>query len=78
MLTCNGNKLQTYTGKIFDFNDIRPEVIDIIDIAHALSNVCRWGGHCSKFYSVAEHSILCSYLAAQEFPEDYKLQNIAQ
>ena len=74
MLTCDGNKLQTYTGKIFDFNDIRPEVIDIIDIAHALSNVCRWGGHCSKFYSVAEHSILCSYLAAQEFPEDYKLQ----
>jgi len=73
-ITCDGNKLQTYTGKIFDFNDIRPEAIDIIDIAHALSNVCRWGGHCSKFYSVAEHSVLCSYLAAQEFPEDLKLQ----
>ena len=73
-ITCDGNKIQTYTGKVFDFNDIRPESIDMVDIAHALSNVCRWGGHCSKFYSVAEHSVLCSYLAAQEFPEDKKLQ----
>lgn len=28
-----------------------------IDIIRALANVCRWGGACTPFYSVAEHSV---------------------
>lgn len=47
--------VQTYTGKRFFVEDPRPEDICIKDIAHALSMVCRFGGHCSRFYSVAEH-----------------------
>jgi len=50
--------ITTYTGKKFFFNDITPEQIDIFDIAHALSMLCRFTGHIHQFYSVAQHSLL--------------------
>ena len=52
------NWLETYTGLRFDLPIPRPEQIDIRDIAHALSLLCRFNGHCSRFYSVAEHCVL--------------------
>jgi uncharacterized protein len=52
------NWMQTFTGRKVDLEYPRPEDIDIRDIAHALSQICRYGGHCHKFYSVAEHSLL--------------------
>ena len=55
-----GNWIQTYTGKLMYPLDPRPEEIDIVDIAHALSNVCRFNGHCNAFYSVAQHSVFVS------------------
>lgn len=56
------NTMRTYSGIIVDILD--PEITDInrADIAHALSMICRFNGHTSKFYSVAEHSILVSEL----------------
>lgn len=50
-----GDWMQTYTGKQFWPLDPRPEDVDILDIAHALSMLCRYGGHSNRFYSVAEH-----------------------
>lgn len=50
--------LNTATGKRFDFNDPKPEDIDIVDIAVALSHQCRYAGHTRKHWSVARHSIL--------------------
>ncbi|KKN66001.1 hypothetical protein LCGC14_0475930 [marine sediment metagenome] len=47
--------IRTYTGKRFNVFEPTPEVIDIRDIAHALSNTCRFGGHLTEFFSVAEH-----------------------
>lgn len=53
-----GDWMQTFTGRQFWPLDPRPEEIHIEDIAHALSLQCRYAGHCRKFYSVAEHSVL--------------------
>ena len=54
---------QTYTGKRFEFSgEIDPETICIEDIAHSLAMQCRYNGHIKVFYSVAEHSVVMSYL----------------
>jgi len=51
-------EIKTNSGIMFDFDDPRPEMVCVSDIAYALSNLCRFGGHCSRFYSVASHSVL--------------------
>ncbi|RWN51462.1 MAG: hypothetical protein EOS04_24140 [Mesorhizobium sp.] len=50
--------MQTYTARQFWPLDARPDEVHIEDIAHALSLQCRYAGHCLKFYSVAEHSVM--------------------
>lgn len=61
------NFIITYTGKKFTLQE--PQ-FDILDIAHALSNTCRFGGHCKKFYSVAEHSVLVMHLMEKLHQEE--------
>lgn len=55
--------IQTFTGK--RFYPLEPDIEDIhiVDIAKALSQICRFNGHCTRFYSVAEHSLSCLGLA---------------
>lgn len=50
--------MQTASGKAFYPNTCKPGDFDIEDIAHALGNVCRFGGHTLFHYSVAQHSVL--------------------
>lgn len=57
--------MQTLTGKIFYPLNPTPESICISDIAGALSKMCRFGGHCARFYSVAEHCVLVAAHAPQ-------------
>lgn len=58
--------IETYTGKQFWFLDPSPEMFDINDISHALSMVCRYAGHVTRFYSVATHCCLM----ADQFKHD--------
>ena len=53
----------TYQKKEFFPLDPKIEDIDIVDIAHALSLLCRANGHFKHFYSVGLHSINCAYEA---------------
>ena len=56
--------ITTYTKHHIDPTNARPEDIDIRDIAHALSLLCRAGGHFPTFYSVAQHCLNCAAEAA--------------
>lgn len=62
-----GPWVQTYTGKKFYFLDPQPEDICIEDISHHLSQICRYTGATKEHYSVAEHSVLVSYLSPMGF-----------
>ncbi len=65
---CNEGTITTISGKKIDFQNLNPDSIDILDIAHALSKICRFGGHTNRFYSVAQHSIIVAHLV----PDDCK------
>lgn len=62
----DGDWLQTYSGVQFFPWDPREEDIVIEDIAHALSNIPRFTGHTTHFYSVAQHSVLVSMYCGPE------------
>lgn len=53
-----GPYLITYTGKKLYILDCRPQDIDILDLAHALSQIPRYGGHLEKPFYVSQHSII--------------------
>jgi hypothetical protein len=54
---------ETANGLIVNLNNPTVDMIDIHDIATALGNFCRFGGHVSPFYSVAQHSCMVALLA---------------
>jgi hypothetical protein len=53
----------THSGEQFSPLEPDPAKIKIEDIAHALGNTCRFTGHCRRFYSVAQHSLICAEIA---------------
>lgn len=58
--------IQTYTGGQFYPLEPSPADLNIVDIAHALSMLCRFNGHVKSFYSVAEHSVHVSRIVPPE------------
>lgn len=58
--------IRTFTGRLVNPINLKPEDVCIEDIAHALSLQCRFNGHVRLFYSVAEHSYRASFLVPEE------------
>lgn len=70
--TSRGPYIGCFSGRKFYPLDVRTSDIHIEDIAHALSNMCRFAGHCKKFYSVAQHSVHVS----NQLPEELRLAGL--
>ena len=69
--------ITTVTGKHFDPVNPDEKLIDIYDIAHSLSLICRANGHIKHFYSVAQHSVACAKEAQKRDAErDRQMQAI--
>ena len=51
--------MNTFSGKKFDPMHMNSEDVSLEDLAHALSLLCRGGGHLKYFYSIGQHSINC-------------------
>ena len=58
------SEIMTFTKKMFDPLHPKTELVDIVDVAHALSMLCRANGHFKSFYSVGQHCINCAKEAA--------------
>lgn len=72
-----GDWMITIGGQKFYPFDPRASEVDIEDIATSLSHICRFNGHVKRFYSVAEHSVLCSYVGDPTYAFD-KLMHDAE
>lgn len=49
--------IQTYGAGVFHPEKLQDNRYNIKAIAHSNSMMCRFRGHCNKFYSVAEHEV---------------------
>lgn len=70
----SGDWFATYSGTQFYLTDPHPDDVKTGDIAHALSMTCRFGGHVSEFYSVAQHCVHCTELVDHWTTESTALQ----
>ena len=62
--------MQTFSGRKIEIENPDATEIDVEDIAHHLSHICRFQGATTEFYSVAQHSCLVAAIV----PSHLRLQ----
>lgn len=62
MIANKPGHILTHSGRYFSFADPGAHDYQISDIIWGLSHLCRFTGHFKKFYSVAQHSVIVSYM----------------
>jgi 5'-deoxynucleotidase YfbR-like HD superfamily hydrolase len=58
--------ISTYSGLALDVLVPRREDVRLVDIVHALANLCRFAGHVRTFWSVAAHSMFVADLVRMQ------------
>lgn len=71
---CVGSTIKVAAGHYVDLANPTPAMIDIQSIASALSKICRFGGHCPHYYSVAEHCVHATMMAQHDGVSDDALK----
>lgn len=66
------------SGLIVDLLNPTADMISIVDIASALSKICRFGGHSNDFYSVAQHSVIVANMAPAYLCKEALLHDAAE
>ncbi len=69
--------INTFSGVAFNVFSPRVEDINIVDIMQGLSNICRFTGQISEFYSVLEHSCRVHDYVEERFPRGDDLKKWA-
>ncbi|WP_145567328.1 HD family hydrolase [Yersinia aleksiciae] len=70
--------ITTYSGLDFDYLKPVASSICIDDIAQALSHECRFAGHLPNFYSVAQHSLLMSFIVEEQYALEALLHDASE
>ncbi len=65
--------VRTYSGIYFNLKKPNSTDVYLMDIAVSLARECRFINTTKKMYSVAEHSVYCSLIAEERYPEKSKL-----
>lgn len=68
--TVCGPVVQVRSGAYIDPWFARGAPIRIEDVAASLSKLCRFNGHTSRFYSVAQHSVHVAYIVQKADPRN--------
>lgn len=74
----NDGVFNARNGALINLNRPSVDMIDVEDIASALSKICRFGGHSNAFYSVAQHSCLVAALAPEYLCREALLHDAAE
>ena len=56
---------RSVSGALIDLRDPDPAGIRVGDLAHGLAHLCRFAGNVTRWWSVADHALLCSELICE-------------